>query len=68
MANVFVLLLFLTFALKTSTCEGVRLAHYIPTLQEYSCGRDDLIERYLLGCHGRPSLKMGLVFFFFFLR
>ena len=46
MANVFVVLLFLTFALKTSTCEGVRLANYIPALQEYSCGRDDLIERY----------------------
>ena len=45
-ANVFVVLLFLTFALKTSTCEGFRLANYIPTLQKYPCGRDDLIESY----------------------
>ena len=28
-------LLILTFALKTSTCDGVRLANYFPTLQEY---------------------------------
>ena len=46
MANVFVVHLLLTFALKTSTCEGVRLANNIPTLQEYPCGRDGLIESY----------------------
>ena len=46
MASAFAVLLILTFALKTSTCVGVWLANYIPTLQEYTAGRDDLIESY----------------------
>ena len=46
MASAYALLLILTFALKTSTCDGVRLANYIPTLQEYPARRDDLIESY----------------------
>ena len=41
-----VLLLILTFALTTPTCDGVRLANYVPTLQEYHAGCDDLIESY----------------------
>ena len=46
MASAFAVPLFLTFALETSTYEGVRLANYIPTLQECLAGRDDLIESY----------------------
>ena len=46
MASAFAVLLILTFALKTSTCVGVWLAYYIPTLEEYTAGRDDLIESY----------------------
>ena len=46
MASAFAVLLILTFALKTSTCAGVWLANYIPTLQEYTAGRDDLIKSY----------------------
>ena len=46
MASAFAVLLILTFALKTSTCVGVWLANYIPTLEEYTAGRDDLIESY----------------------
>ena len=44
MASAFAVPLILTFALTTSACDGVRLANYIPTLQEYPAGRDDLIE------------------------
>ena len=46
MASAFAVLLIITFALKTSTCVGVWLANYISTLQEYTAGRDDLIESY----------------------
>ena len=46
MASAFAVLLILTFVLKASTCDGVRLANYIPTLQEYPAGRYDLIESY----------------------
>ena len=46
MASAFGVLLILTFLLKASTCDGVGLANYIPTLQEYPAGRDDLIESY----------------------
>ena len=35
MTSAFAVLLILTFSLKTSICDGVRLAIYIPTLQEY---------------------------------
>ena len=35
MTSTFAVLLILTFALKTSTCDGVRPANYISTLQEY---------------------------------
>ena len=42
MVSAFAVPLILTFALTTSTCDGVRLANYIPTLQEYTAGRDDL--------------------------
>ena len=35
MTSTFAVLLILTLALKTSTCDGVRPANYIPTLQEY---------------------------------
>ena len=38
--------LILTFALTKSTCDGVRLANYIPILQEYPIRCDDLIESY----------------------
>ena len=44
MASAFAVPLILIFVLTTSTCDGVRLANYIPTLQEYPAGRDDLIE------------------------
>ena len=33
--SAFAVLLILTFALKTFTCDGVLVANYIPTLQEY---------------------------------
>ena len=46
MASAFAVPLILIFVLTTSTCDGVRLANYIPTLQEYPAGRDDLIESY----------------------
>ena len=46
MYSAFAVPLILTFVLTTSTCYGVRLANYIPTLQEYPAGRDDLIESY----------------------
>ena len=46
MASAFTVPLILTFAFMTSTCDGVRLANYIPILQEYPAGRDDLIESY----------------------
>ena len=46
MASAFTVPLILTFAFMTSTCDGVRLANYIPILQGYPAGRDDLIESY----------------------
>ena len=46
MARAFAVLLILIFLLKASTCDGVGLANYIPTLQEYPARRDDLIESY----------------------
>ncbi|XP_022784402.1 uncharacterized protein LOC111324984 [Stylophora pistillata] len=46
MASAFAVLLILTFVLQASTCDGVRLPNYIPTLQEHPAGRDDLIESY----------------------
>ena len=46
MACAFALSRILTFAFKASTCDGVRLANYIPTLQEYPAGCGDLIESY----------------------
>ena len=42
-ASAFAVPLILTFV---STCDSVRIANYIPTLQEYPAGRDDLIESY----------------------
>jgi len=44
--QLFAVLLIQTFVLKDSTCDGVRLAKYIPTLEEYPAGRDDPIEGY----------------------
>jgi len=46
MASASAVLLILTFVSKASTCDGVRLANYIPTLQEYLAGGDDLIDSY----------------------
>ena len=46
MVSAFAVPLILTFVLKFSTCDAVRLPNYIPTLQEYPAGRDDLIESY----------------------
>ena len=40
MASAFAVLLILTFVLKASTRDGVRLANYIPALQEYVAGRE----------------------------
>ena len=42
----FVLVILFTVALRTSTCAGVRLPNYIPTLQDYSGRRNDIIENY----------------------
>ena len=48
MANVFVVLLFLIFALKTSTFEVVRLANFLSSLycKNIPCGPRDLIDSY----------------------
>ena len=46
MVSAFAVPLILTFVLKFSTCDALRLPNYIPTLQEYPAGRDDLIESY----------------------
>jgi len=40
MASAFAVLVILTFVLKASTRDGVRLANYIPALQEYVAGRE----------------------------
>jgi len=62
MASAFAVLPILTFVLKVSTYDGVRLANYIPTLQGYLAGRDDLIESYFhLGLE-HTEISLFLVF------
>ena len=57
MTSSFAVPLVLTFALTTSTCDGVRLANYIPTLQEYRARCDYLIGSYFhLGLEYREIL------------
>ena len=46
MASAFAVPFILTFVLNVSTCDSVRIANYVLTLQEYPAGRDDLIESY----------------------